>query len=92
MREHLPLLGPDRAVEWFLASLSLSHIRSCKSIAFFYQGGSEPGVFRRVLPMFLFTVPADLANPDFSRECVYLLAHCPKSQAARIFRLDRISL
>ena len=92
MREQLPQLGPDRQIEWFLASLSLSRISSGESIDFFYQGGSEPGAFRQVLPMFLFTVPTDPANPDYARQPVYLLAHCLTRKAARTFRLDRISL
>jgi hypothetical protein len=92
MRDQLRPLGKERAVEWFIASLALERIRNGELLAFFYRGGSEPGAFRKVIPVFLFTVPSDLANPDYSREPVYLLAHCLSRKAARTFRLDRISL
>lgn len=91
-RKHLKSLGETRAVEWFVAALALERIRTGKPLGFFYQGGSEPGAGRNVLPVLLFTVPSNLENPDLTREPVYLLTHCLKRNAARSFRLDRMSL
>ncbi len=92
MRDQLPLLGQNRQNEWFLSSLALSRIASGKPIAFTYQGGSEPGTFREVLPMFLYAVPSNLTDPDLAREPLYLLAHCLHRKAPRTFRLDRIAI
>ena len=91
-REQIPLLGQDRLVEWYNASYISARMRNGRSVDFIYNGGSEPGTMRNVQPVFLFTVPEDLTEPDMKREPVYLLAHCLKRQAARTFRLDRISL
>lgn len=92
LRDQLPQLGPDREIEWYLASLALSRIQSGKSIHFTYHGGSEPGTFRQVVPMFLYAVPSNLADQDLAREPLYLLAHCLRRKAPRTFRLDRIAL
>jgi predicted DNA-binding transcriptional regulator YafY len=61
-------------------------------IQFTYQGGSEPGQRRHVLPILLFqkiTSQADSELPNLSP--IYLLAHCLNRKASRTFRLDRIS-
>lgn len=92
MRQHLKSLGETRATDCFVAALAMERIRTGKALGFFYQGGSEPGSFRVVLPVLLFTVPIHAGAPDLKREPVYLLAHCRTRQAARTFRLDRISL
>jgi hypothetical protein len=92
MSNHLPLLVEGRIIEWFIASLLMEHIRKGEPFVIFYRGGSEPGAYRKVLPVFLFTVPADPAAPLDAREPVYLLAHCLTRKAARTFRLDRIQL
>lgn len=92
LRDQLPQIGADREIEWYLASLALSRIGSGKSIDFTYHGGFEPGTFREVVPMFLYAVPSNLADPDLAREPLYLLAHCLHRKAPRTFRLDRIAL
>lgn len=91
VREQFPQFGKDRQVEWFHASLITCRIREGRSFDFLYQGGSEPGTWRNVLPVLLFTVPAQSESPDLTREPVYLLAHCLKRNAVRTFRLDRIA-
>lgn len=91
LREQFPQLGKDRQVEWFNASLITCRIQEGREFGFTYESGSEPGTWRNVLPVLLFTVPANPEAPDLSRKPVYLLAHCLKRQAVRTFRLDRIA-
>lgn len=91
VREQFPQFGKDRQVEWFNASRITCRIHEGREFGFIYEGGSEPGTWRNVLPVLLFTVPAHPESPDLTREPVYLLAHCLKRNAVRTFRLDRIA-
>jgi hypothetical protein len=74
-----------------LAALILQRIRSGSPFDFHYFGGSEPGKFRSVLPVLVFTTALDdlpcgaaVPNP------LYLLAWCQSRAAPRTFRLDRM--
>lgn len=85
----LPQIGDPQ--ERALAALILQHIRSGSAYDFYYFGGSEPGKFRRVLPVLVFTtalddLPCGAGDPN----PLYLLAWCQYRDAPRTFRLDRI--
>jgi hypothetical protein len=79
----------------------LRHIGEGTPFTFRYNGGSEPGAVRTVLPTLLFSPdfcpyrmcyedPTGL--PDPSEVPIYLLGWCQTRQAARTFRLDRMEL
>lgn len=92
VRDQIPGLGEKRSAEWFHAALISYRIREGRPFDFFYQGGSEPGAWRSVHPVLLFTAPTQPGPPDLTREPLYLLAHCLKRHAVRTFRLDRLHL
>lgn len=91
VRSQFPQFGKERQLEWFNALRIKCCIQEGRGFGFIYEGGSEPGTWRNVLPVLLFTVPAHSGSPDLRREPVYLLAHCLKRNAVRTFRLDRIA-
>ncbi|MBN8459848.1 MAG: hypothetical protein J0M04_18615 [Verrucomicrobia bacterium] len=83
-----------------LAATILRHIRGGAPFAFRYQGGSDPGIIRRVLPTSLFCpdyfshyayVTDDPTGvPDLADTPIYFLGWCQDRNAPRTFRLDRV--
>jgi len=75
-------------------------IQNGMPFTFCYQGGSEPGVVRQVLPVQIFILdyfsyyyqrcddPVEIPDPDIVP--IYLLAWCLTRNAPRTFRLDRM--
>ncbi len=67
-----------------LARRLLRSAASGGTLAFFYQGGSTPGVLRRFKPTELFRLRPGGA--------IYVRGHCRLRDATRTFRVDRIRL
>jgi hypothetical protein len=90
---------PERPTARRLLGTLLSNERATD---FHYLGGSEPGFWRRVLPILLFQKiePEEPPLPDAQYAPwdpndlipTYLLAWCTRRQSPRTFRLDRIQL
>ncbi len=58
-------------------------------LEFFYNGGTEPGSRRRVLPAILYH---KIQDPALPHPPLYLLGWCTQRNAPRNFRVDRISI
>ena len=78
-----------------LAETILSHPAGGVPLVFHYDGGSDPGSLRSVLPVLLFRkfdpdLPASERTAEAASRPIYLLAHCQVRRAPRTFRLDRM--
>ena len=96
-RPHGPVLLStfDRRLEEIRTAFRIHQaITSGRPTTFIYQGGSQPGTRRKVIPVMLFTTPPKAQHHDSSPEMepLYLLAHCLIRHATRTFRINRILL
>ncbi|BCX46123.1 deoR family transcriptional regulator [Haloferula helveola] len=74
-------VGPTR--DPVVASFQTA-IHECRTLAFFYQGGSTPGILRRFLPVSLYRLES--GGP------VYAVGRCALRNETRTIRLDRVRL